>query len=272
MGVHGFTSFMANTYLDRTLEHLHLKNCHLLIDANSLVHKFHRANNLQPFYGGNYDKLLAKLTDLFLLFRKCRIEPIFLFDGSQSPDDRKLHTKLRRAQQRLKEACASLSEHTKKKTISLESLISAGTYPVLNGLLPINALMVCLDLVKAHKFMYYQCTFEADYELACLSNALQCPVLSSDSDFYVYDLQYGYISSDFMELNIERLKGEVNDRMADGMVECYLPVKVYRLENFLAAFNFKRGGERALLQKSMLPIFAVLMGNDFVDSKVGLLL
>lgn len=248
MGIHGFTSFMANTYLDRILEDLKLKNCHLLIDANSLLHKFHYSNNLQPFYSGNYDRLLSKLNDLFLVFKKCHIEPIFLFDGSQPSDDRKLQTKLRRAKQRLKEACTSLStcceQNNKKKAINIESLVSSGNYPILNGLLPINCFSLFINLLKSHRFMYYQCTFEADYELACLSNALKCPVLSSDSDFYVYDLQYGYISSDCIELNIERLKSEVNDRLEDEMTtdqqaEYYLPVRVYKLDNFLRVFNFR---------------------------------
>lgn len=33
-----------------------------------------------------------------------------------------------------------------------------------------------------------QCPFEADSEIACLAYQWQCPVLTNDSDFYIFDL------------------------------------------------------------------------------------
>lgn len=33
-----------------------------------------------------------------------------------------------------------------------------------------------------------QCPFEADREIACLALQWNCPVLTNDSDFYIFDL------------------------------------------------------------------------------------
>ena len=272
MGIHGFTSFMNNTYLESILEDFQLKNCFLLIDTNSLMHNFNTANNLKPFYGGNYDQLAAKLNDLFDIFQKCNIKPIFLFDGGREMNDRKFSTQLNRSRSRLQEVSGTLDSFVnKKKKINSESLLNSAEYPILNRILPIKTFEIFIDMLKAHKFMHYQCIFEADYELACLSNLLKCPILSCDSDFLVYDLKYGYISSDFIELNTNKLINEINDRTlevseADPSAQFYIPVKIYKLKNFLNEFNSRHSGIN--LKVEMLSIFAVLMGNDYVDSNI----
>lgn len=272
MGIHGFTSFMHNTYLEFILEDMQLKNCFLLIDANSLMYNFSYANNLKPFYGGNYDQLIVKLNDLFDSFLKCNIKPIFLFDGGREMNDRKFTTKLNRARSKLEEVSVTVNSClNNQKKISSERLLNSAEYPILNRILPIKTFEIFIDLLNVYNFMHYQCIFEADYELACLSNLLKCPILSCDSDFLVYDLKHGYISSDFIELNTNKLINEMNDRMHDELktnsnAEFYIPVKIYKLENFLNEFNSRHTGIN--LKVEMLSIFAVLMGNDYVDSNI----
>ena len=169
MGIHGLTTFMNKTYLESILEDVKLSNCYLLIDGYSLLHKVHYFNNLQPFYGGNYDKLAVKLNDLFMVFKQCRIEPVFLLDGGRDKADRKFQTSLRRANQRLRDACVNMSSNCdQKKVLSCATLVSSSNFPTLNGLLPICALRVFIDMIKKHGFIHFQCNFEADYELACL--------------------------------------------------------------------------------------------------------
>lgn len=60
-----------------------------------------------------------------------------------------------------------------------------------------------------------QCLFEADKEIACLAHQWKCPVLSNDSDFYIFDLP-GVGSARiniFMNLNVDP-----NVLMNDGNV------------------------------------------------------
>ncbi len=269
MGIHGLTTFMNRTYIDQVIENIELKNCFLLVDANSFLHSFYSANNLQPFYTGNYGRLAHKLNEMFIIFEKCKIKPVFLLDGGQDADEKKLKTKLNRTKERLKNSCLNILNDK----INIERFMASGYYPVLNGLLPINAFKVFIKVLQTHQFIYYQCTFEADYDLAYLANILKCPVLSGDSDFLVYDLKCGFIKMEHFELNVNKLKNEINDRMAYEKeikpdVDWYLFTKIYKLEKFLNVFNAKKKNGESNLTKEMLPIFAVLMGNDYVESEI----
>ena len=78
MGINGLTTFLNQSYLNDILEELQLKNTKLLIDGYSLLYKFNFLNNIPSFYGGNYDELAFKLNELFKIFKRCQIEPIFL--------------------------------------------------------------------------------------------------------------------------------------------------------------------------------------------------
>ena len=80
---------------------------------------------------------------------------------------------------------------------------------------------------------------EADAEIASLARAWNCPVLSNDSDFFIFDIKCGYIP--------------------------------------LSSFEWKSGGLRANIfhrrilasqlgiREELLPLFASLVGNDYVS-------
>ena len=276
MGIHGLTTFLNKSFLEEVLEDCKLKNCRILVDALSLLYKVHQINGIQCAYGGNYDEFACKLDEFFLIFKKCKIDPIFLLDGGRDKEDRKFRTSLKRAKQRLLETCAvnSLKEPSSKKSckMSVEALINTGRYQLINNFLPIMAYKILVACLIKHNFIYFQCNFEADYEIACLANALQCPVLSCDSDFYVYDLKYGYVSIDTFDMNVRRLR-IITDNTANSEQEdeneFYLPAKLYKMENFLEHFNAEWiDSESSQLKKESLPIFAVLCGNDYVERSV----
>ena len=61
----------------------------------------------------------------------------------------------------------------------------------------------------------------------------------------------------------------MNDRMKyESIGEYYLPAKIYKIEKFLSVFNAGYKSQKHKLLKEMLPIFAVLMGNDYVDKQI----
>ncbi len=78
MGINGLTSFLNKSYIEEILDDLKLCNCTLLIDGYSLLYKLHYFNNIQSFYGGNYDELSVKLNEFFVILKKCKIQPIVL--------------------------------------------------------------------------------------------------------------------------------------------------------------------------------------------------
>lgn len=53
-----------------------------------------------------------------------------------------------------------------------------------------------------------QCVFEADEHIARRANQLNCPVISDDSDFFVYDLKGGLIP--LSSLNRETTMKQLN--------------------------------------------------------------
>ena len=82
-------------------------------------------------------------------------------------------------------------------------------------------------------------------------------MLSMDSDFFIYNLQYGYIPLTYLDTElIER----------DG--ECFMRAHIYRLDSFVEHFNksLDYANDEVRLRKELLAVFAVLCGNDYVDS------
>lgn len=58
-----------------------------------------------------------------------------------------------------------------------------------NGcVLPILTREVFIQVLVQRGVPLVQCPVEADWEIACLAYQWKCPVLTNDSDFYVFDL------------------------------------------------------------------------------------
>ncbi|XP_009698026.1 PREDICTED: protein asteroid homolog 1, partial [Cariama cristata] len=90
---------------------------------------------------------------------------------------------------------------------------------------------------------------EADREIAGLANRWGCPVLSLDSDFCVFDLAGGYCP-----LSHFHWQGVC---AGEGPRGRYVPALCFSVEKFCRHFSH--------LNKSLLPLFAVMNGNDYVD-------
>jgi hypothetical protein len=274
MGIVGLTNFMNSAILDHVLESIKLENCTILIDGYSLLHKI---NNgifcLSSTHGGNYDEIAAKLENLFRIFDKCHIKPVFLFDGGKAKDDRKFQTSLKRAKSKISDtillnnSCTHNSKNNKNKKlgskISLDSFINSGVFRVLNNLLPILAYKTLFNMIEKFNYEAYQCYFEADYDLAILANEyLKCPLLSSDSDFFIYDLKYGYIPIDYFDIHAQCSDEEENESY-------FLEAKLYHIDKFIDYFNRNLCDYGTLsLKKELLSVFALLCGNDYVDRSV----
>ena len=257
MGILGLTSFLNNSILDEVLLDVELKNCLLLIDGYSFLHKIHSVYKINSTYGGNYDELATSLDEVFNIFKECKIVPIFLLDGARDEQEKKLKTTLNRANQRIHDASIlnACVDEKKKFKVNLETLIDSGTYRIFNNLLPIMAFKIFFNSLLKFEFIHFQCPFEADYELVCLANLMEAPLLSCDSDFYVYNLKHGYISLNDLDFEIKTSENET---------EKFLAAKLYKVDKFLECHN-KHSEKENILQKEMLPIFSVICGNDYVD-------
>ena len=92
---------------------------------------------------------------------------------------------------------------------------------------------------------YVQTLFEADDDIAATARILNCPVLSYDSDFYIYDV--AYIPFNTLDPFL------VKNRKGKGYIK---QCQIYKVETLLNQFKG--------LNRSVLPLAATLLGNDYV--------
>ncbi len=88
---------------------------------------------------------------------------------------------------------------------------------------------------------------EADAEIASLANAWNCHVLSSDSDFFIYNIKAGYIP--FIKTGKESFSWE----------SIPLTAQIFHRSELATHLGIKA---------KKLPLFASLVGNDYVSFKV----
>ena len=81
---------------------------------------------------------------------------------------------------------------------------------------------------------------EADAEVASLANAWNCPVLSNDSDFFIFDIKAGYIPLSSLDWKSSRLSAKI--------------------------FHRRNLASHLRIHPELLPLFASLVGNDYVSS------
>ncbi|XP_018577633.1 protein asteroid [Anoplophora glabripennis] len=216
MGIRGLTTFIQNrSHL--YLEEYDLHDTSIVIDGNAIacqLYKWHCKSN--DCFGGDYDKYAALIENFFQMLSSCNIIPYVVFDGGY--ESRKVATVISRMKNKIKSA------------------------QQLNS-----------DVVLKLNIKCVRCDFESDTEIANIARRLNCPVLSYDSDFFIFDVLYIPFST--FELCARRKK-----RTQTNEPYTYIFCKVYRIEKFLESF----GG----LDKNSLPILAVLLGNDYVKRSV----
>ncbi|XP_022112319.2 protein asteroid [Pieris rapae] len=231
MGVRGLTTYL-NYNSNIFMKDYDLHNTNLVIDGHSLCAQLYRSLNCFSAFGGDYDKFAAYVKTFFKNLKKCKVTPYVIFDGSYEK------RKLRTAHSRLRSKIYG----------------AARLDPVTQGSLQIFPLLlreVFKEVIKELTVMYTICEFEADDEIAALARYLNCPVLSYDSDFFIYNVVY--IPFNSLEIKPKQI---LYDEKKVFAMEC----KIYKVEFLTKHF----GG----IEKELLPLLATLLGNDFVEKKV----
>jgi len=85
------------------------------------------------------------------------------------PSDKKFSTLRERLRSKIKEA----------------EYLSHGRH---GSVLPLLTREVFVQVLTQMGVPLVQCPVEADWEIACLARQWKCPVLTNDSDFYIFDL------------------------------------------------------------------------------------
>ncbi|XP_042911956.1 single-strand DNA endonuclease ASTE1-like [Parasteatoda tepidariorum] len=229
MGVKSLSTFMdANPHLTMPYK---LHDCTIVIDGNNLLHFLYSFNKISYVFGGDYITYTSKVGAYFSSFKKCNIKPIVVLDGGKDDSDRYLPTQIERWRQRVSRV-----------------KIASETGKIEEPFLPINAKSVFKNTLFKLGITFVQCEFESDGHMASLANHFNCPVLSEDSDFYIFDVKNGYIRTSSLD-SCSVLTSEDNKTK-------YLSCKIYHINKFLSFYPS--------INKSNLQLLACLAGNDFI--------
>ncbi|XP_034561416.1 protein asteroid homolog 1 isoform X2 [Notolabrus celidotus] len=228
MGVQGLT-----TYVERNrnfLQDVRFRDSRLVIDGCSLYYRLYFNHGLDQQHGGDYDAFACLLTQFLSALEACNIQPYVILDGGVDPSDKKFSTLRHRLQSKIKEADS----------------LSRGR----NGsVLPILTRDVFIQVLLERGVPLVQCPAEADWDIACLAHQWNCPVLTNDSDFYIFDLPGGYLPLSSFQWT--HLNGKASQR--------YITARRYTTNSLCRLY----GG----LNKELLPLCAVLTGNDYGTPK-----
>lgn len=107
------------------------------------------------------------------------------------------------------------------------------------NILPLLASLVFKQTLVRLKVPMVVCYEEADQEIAALANEWDCPVLSSDSDFYILDIPAGMLPLSHFQWRA----------LAQRDSQSFITCKNYSTSNFCTVFG---------IQKQLLPMFGVL--------------
>lgn len=200
------------------------------------------------------------------MLRQCNVVAYVLLDGGYQP--KKLNT----VRQRLRAKIGAIKY--------LNPFDAKPMFPIMMREVFIEALEHC-----GVRFM--RCLFEADDEVAALARRLQCPVLSYDSDFYIHNVMYipsvtlnfrvfrrnipsssakgrqrqrkemvQQILANGESCKFKTKKVEEDQASAEKVSYYYMDCALYRIKNLVRDQH---------LRPEMVPLFAVLLGNDYIS-------
>ena len=223
MGVRGLFSFTQSNVKCDFFQSTTLKDTCLIIDGNNLRYfLYNRMKKRNCAYGGEYHLYYQSVQNYFKTLLKCLITPIVIIDGSFEEGKKK--TRNKRTKEQLYSALYC-------------NPVTQGQFSVM----PIFAKDIFLDAIRSLQIEIVQTYGEADKYMAHqASRVLNCPVLSNDSDFIIYE------SVELIQLS----SVDVGNSEATFGLKC----KRFCREKFLDFYGLETD--------KLLPLCATLLGND----------
>ena len=238
MGIQYLTTFISKRFDGWTKFPVKGK---LIIDGHSLSYALLEYCSNGPrneIYGGDYVSIARQMDNFFNTLLKAGVNPLVVLDGI-NPDE-KADTIAHRRKGKLETVVHLFDD---------ETVPTKKQPPVRNRTRPYLFLNAMTDSVKRvlgddHLFV---ADSDADVDIACLAIHHQCPVLSDDSDFYIFPLLYGYIPYSKFHW------GDAKSNVIYG--------EFYSYELFCEQFGIR--------DPSLLTIIPVIVGNDTITKLNG---
>lgn len=233
MGVTGLLSFLkANSA--RVLQSYTLQNSSLVIDGYNIMYALYQNSGIDFVYGGDYGSIREYFLNFFNNLKKIRVNPVVVFDGWMD-SDLQHEIYVARLQRQISNTKKLIEGEAQMKK-NVESLFVWKVFK--NVLIEMN-------------IKFYNCAGRNEKIVALLGNELQCPVLSNDTDFCIFDIKFGFIAFNWLP-NFFVKNGEFRGSA--------VRTSIYYLDNFLRCFG-------SLDYESMI-VFGSVLGNEFFPSGV----
>ncbi|XP_022808281.1 protein asteroid homolog 1-like [Stylophora pistillata] len=223
MSVRGLTSYLKESapFLGRQIE---LRDTKLIIDGDNLCNYLYKENGFDCRCGGQYEEFYMKVLLFFDALKSKGVESFVVLDGAYDKSDNKLETQKKRAQERIETADRLFKDETSP---------DGDEY----FLLPLLAKFVFAQVLRDHLIRFAVSDCEADPDIASLARDWKCPVLSNDSDFFIFDVEGGFIPLSSFDVD-------------------HLTARIFYRSNLARYFG---------IREELLPLFASLLGNDYVS-------
>ena len=220
MGISGLDSFVKRNF---RLQRKQVKG-RLVLDGKNVSHYLYEHNRIPWWHGGQYSQFFDVAINFIDLLVKSDIFPIFVFDGVSGYKLQKENKILERRRKFTRNVY---------ETLKHEATPNPSVTPVLS-----SELLLCA--LRERNIPFYYVDGEGDMETVALANHYQCPVVSGDSDFYMFDIPGGLISTEQIQY----------------WESAPIEADVYYKKKFVEYFK--------LVPELCLAVPAIL-GNDFIE-------
>ena len=220
MGVKKLTTFVDSDFLRWRCEEVYGK---LVVDGSSLVHSLH---TMEWSNGGQYREYRSVVRRFYLKLLNSGITPIVIFDGVT--DEQKTSAVMKNNQDRVKIIHQKITDNASRY------------FKCVGRILPPLCSQVYLMILYDLGIDFYVADGEADIVIARVANHYSCPVLSTDSDYFVFRLIGGYIPYSNFHLKSSVIKADI-----------------YYRDEFAMQLGFK--------DSSLLNVIPAIVGNDFIS-------
>ena len=241
MGIRKLTSFIREHFTGWKEKEL---NGYLVIDGDALCFQLYYDETLDWRTGGEYLEQRDHAIEYFRALKSSKIYPIVVFDGidytRKKQDTISNRHKLSVEDSRMKELM--VPEHRLGGESASENT-TGGSSPsrIKNVSLPRFTKKVLAMILSELNIKYIVVDGEADDDMVRIANYYSCPVLSNDSDFYIYSLKYGFVHMDNFDWRAKPITANV-----------------YYLKDMLEQFKLSDGSLRFIIP--------AIFGNDFISA------
>ena len=223
MGIRGLTTYLLEKpRLEVVCEAYSLRGKTLVLDGLSVCYTLLEQEKIKWVQGGQYWEIKSRIHSFFEKLRESKIKSIVVIDGV--PPQSKREELERRSKDEMKRISKGVREpHHPRATCH-----------------PIHTEYIFCEVLKEFGDCVIFADGEADSEIASLANHYRCPVLAYDSDYFMFNLDEGYIPFN-SELFKWKTKGEIE-------------AKRYLLPKFKKEFN----------NPELVFLIPAIIGNDFI--------